>query len=374
MASDAAVQGVSGAIGGIVATIATYPLMTVTTRQATRVKEEPVVGEAGAVLKRPIVRSSGIGGLFGGLGTALFGTTISQGIYFYLYSLLRALAVERRQAAEARAAGAVTVALAAAAHGQGDITVAESLLVAALAGAGNVLLTNPVWMIATRMQVQRKQKPQPVRQERRAGAAAAAEEGGGGVRQEVDVVVDEGGDVPAPSFLAVCRSVYQEYGIKGFWNGVGASLVMVINPTLQYALYEWLIKVRAAARRREQRQLQGKAAAVAPTRASALEVFLLSALAKAGATIVTYPMLTIKTRLYTAKKGDKEMQYAGIADAATQILRREGLAGYYKGLNSKIVQSVLAAAILFVCKEKITDFARTLLHVAARNKAQRAIA
>ena len=64
--------------------------------------------------------------------------------------------------------------------------------------------------------------------------------------------------------------------------------------------------------------------AVAPARASALEVFLLSALAKAGATIVTYPMLTIKTRLYTAKKGDKEMQYAGIVDAATQILRREG--------------------------------------------------
>jgi hypothetical protein len=66
-------------------------------------------------------------------------------------------------------------------------------------------------------------------------------------------------------------------------------------------------------------------AGATPFRPSAGEVFLLSALAKAGATVLTYPMLTIKTRLYTARKGDKEMQYAGIVDAAAQILRREGM-------------------------------------------------
>ena len=33
-------------------------------------------------------------------------------------------------------------------------------------------------------------------------------------------------------------------------------------------------------------------------RASALEVFMLSALAKAGATLVTYPMMNIKTRMW----------------------------------------------------------------------------
>lgn len=38
-----------------------------------------------------------------------------------------------------------------------------------------------------------------------------------------------------------------------------------------------------------------------------------------------------------------------------------GLLGYYKGIKTKIVQSVLAAALLFMCKEKITDATRELL-------------
>jgi hypothetical protein len=35
-----------------------------------------------------------------------------------------------------------------------DIGLGPSLLVAFLAGCGNVLITNPIWTIATRMQVQ----------------------------------------------------------------------------------------------------------------------------------------------------------------------------------------------------------------------------
>jgi hypothetical protein len=43
---------------------------------------------------------------------------------------------------------------------------------------------------------------------------------------------------------------------------------------------------------------------------------------------------------------------------------KAGLGGYYRGLRTKIVQSVLAAALLFVAKEKITDFTRDLLEAA----------
>ena len=46
----------------------------------------------------------------------------------------------------------------------------------------------------------------------------------------------------------MARQVYGDYGIGGFWNGTAASLVMVINPTLQYALYEWLTAARAKLR------------------------------------------------------------------------------------------------------------------------------
>lgn len=362
MPSDAVVEGVSGAIGGIVATVATYPLMTVNTLQATRAKAAaPAADVEGQqqqqVAQRPrrrgtfyemaeVVREGGWGSLFQGLEASLIGTTVSQGIYFYLYSLLRRLAVLRRAAAEATAAGVPMAGrrlLAAADVRAANVTVAESLMVAALAGMGNVLLTNPIWMVATRMQAaSRAKKP----------AAQAQVAGKAGEVLEVDVAV------PKPSILAVARQVYAEYGIPGFWNGVSASMIMVINPTIQYALYEWLQAARAKLRV----GAGGPSGRPAP-RASAAEVFLISALAKTGATLLTYPMMNIKTRLYVARRSadGTVAPPTTVLRAAAEIMRTEGPGGYYRGLRTKIVQSVLAAALLFVAKEKISELTRDVL-------------
>jgi adenine nucleotide transporter 17 len=86
-----------------------------------------------------VVSKNGWTGLYRGLRVALVGTALSQGIYFYLYSTLRQAAVKMNRKGHRL-------------HSQ-DITVAESLIVAFLAGCGNVLLTNPFWVIVTRMQV-----------------------------------------------------------------------------------------------------------------------------------------------------------------------------------------------------------------------------
>lgn len=80
-------------------------------------------------------------------------------------------------------------------------------------------------------------------------------------------LTEHGRDALAPPCCpAVVRSVYSEYGVAGFWRGVGASLVMVCNPTIQYALYEWLMAARARVRQRQLRQQHGKAAAGAGQR------------------------------------------------------------------------------------------------------------
>ncbi len=41
---------------------------------------------------------------------------------------------------------------------------------------------------------------------------------------------------------------------QGFWKGVVPSLVMVINPTIQYVLYEWLARQLAAWRKKSGHQ------------------------------------------------------------------------------------------------------------------------
>lgn len=254
--------------------------------------------------------------MYNGLGASLIGTTVSQGVYFYFYSSLKSVAMRRRQMKNRASNGGM------------EQNVAESLIIASLAGMANVLLTNPIWIVATRMQTYRNNSLVKGR--------------------EKDPKLKEGRVIEsckAPSTLSIIASIYHDYGIRGFWNGVRASLIMVINPTIQYAIYEWLMAARLAKKKRP----------------SSLQVFLTSAVAKAGATILTYPMLTVKTRMMSARKHDTDLQYSGVFDAVAQIMNREGLRGYYRGMSTKITQSILGAAILLVCKEKITDITRNLI-------------
>ena len=56
-----------------------------------------------------------------------------------------------------------------------------------------------------------------------------------------------------------------------------------------------------------------------------MEIFLVSALAKLGATITTYPLLLIKQRLQSAgRHTHKDRQYSGTADAVQRIWKTEG--------------------------------------------------
>lgn len=227
------------------------------------------------------------------------------------------------------------------ARGSQDVQVFESLLTASLAGMGNVLLTNPIWMIATRMQSYENLAKQDKFKNK---LASIDDEAGGG---------SEPSSSP-PKPLAVAKMVYNEYGISGFWNGVTASLVMVINPTIQYAMYEWLMSLNKKMKKGKRK--------LHTFRPSTFEIFILSALSKAGATVMTYPLMTVKTRMMAARKTDAHLQYTSVWNAIAQIAKKEGFGGYYKGIKTKITQSILAASLLLVCKEKITEFTRDMLN------------
>lgn len=97
-ASEAAVEGISGAVGAMIACVATYPLMTISTKQA--VLRNGVLTKDDSKTRRgtlseitSILRNQGLQGLYHGIQPALIGTGVSQGVYFYLYGLLRKFAV-----------------------------------------------------------------------------------------------------------------------------------------------------------------------------------------------------------------------------------------------------------------------------------------
>jgi adenine nucleotide transporter 17 len=147
--------------------------------------------------------------LFAGLRPAVAATAVSQGIYHSIYSVLRQLAVAHKLAAMQRhqqqqqhapwSASAPSPPLLQQLPDGGKsvgISVGASMLVASLAGAVNVLVTNPLWVTITQIQALHRNQ----------GGAA-------------------GGSGAGMSTLAVARQVYRDHGLAGFFKGLMPSMV-----------------------------------------------------------------------------------------------------------------------------------------------------
>ncbi|KAK9130602.1 hypothetical protein Sjap_011089 [Stephania japonica] len=343
--SNAIVNGLAGAGAGIVAQIITYPIQTVNTRQQTeRIvrKDTPTATQncnyaKGNTLLQiiQVIRSEGWGGLFSGLKPSLFGTAASQGIYYYFYQIFRnkaeAIAIARRKKG----------------LGDGTLGMLSWLAVAALAGSLNVLLTNPIWVLVTRMQTHTQAERKIVEAKREMILKEASEINSTDLSLVQAKLSELDSIRPRPyGTLDAAREVYEEAGIRGFWKGIIPTLIMVCNPSIQFMIYESLVK-----------RLRAKRAAVknGSTTVTALEVFFFGALAKLGATVTTYPLLVVKSRLQAKQEtgGNVALKYTGTLDAIVKMIRFEGLPAFYKGMSTKIVQSVFAASVLFMVKEEL---------------------
>ncbi|CAN6289940.1 unnamed protein product [Urochloa humidicola] len=327
--SDALINGLAGAGGGIVAQLLTYPLQTVNARQQTECDpSKPAFKDGAARQLYLVVKNEGWERLYGGLMPSLAGTAASQGVYYYFYQIFR-------NRAEAKALERSRRGL-----GDGSVGMLQSLTVAALSGCVNVLITNPIWVAVTRMQTHRKanklQSPQDLTCPKDKALEASTAE-----------------NTPYKT-VDVFQELYKESGVLGFWKGVIPALIMVSNPAIQFMLYETLLK---RLKKRRASNLKGADGL------TALEIFLLGAIAKLGATVVTYPLLVVKARLQAKQRidDDKRHRYKGTFDALTKLVQYEGLTGMYKGMGTKIVQSVFASALLFMIKEELVKGARLLV-------------
>ncbi|KAG6648164.1 hypothetical protein I3843_07G126400 [Carya illinoinensis] len=358
--SNAVANGLAGAGGGIIAQIITYPLQTVNTRQQTeRVAKKGLRNSDGSLptskrheVARPtntllqiiqVIRTEGWGGLYSGLRPSLFGTAASQGVYYYFYQVFK------------NRAEAIAAAHRDKGRGDGTVGMLSWLVVAAIAGSLNVLFTNPIWVLVTRMQTH-TQAERKIMEKRREALLREASE-----RSLVDSTLSDkltelDSEKPRPyGTLHAAREVYNEAGIAGFWKGIVPTLIMVCNPSIQFMIYESLLK---HLRRKRAANKQGS------KNITSLEVFLSGAVAKLGATLATYPLLVVKSRLQAKQEigGNISLRYSGTLDAIIKMIRYEGLPAFYKGMSTKIVQSVFAASVLFMIKEELVKLYMTLAH------------
>jgi len=300
-----------------------------------------------------------------GVKPAAIGTVCSQGVYYYWFSFFNGEYLRMKERTTTREV-----------H---TLTPWESLITASLAGCVNVGLTLPIWTVVAKMQVASKT---PKRRDIDAEDAESENEDGAHKWSAVKTKNDRKGrevvsrvntrrrneeKAKALGFWTVAKEVYDTSGVAGFYGGLSASLIMVANPALQFAFYETL------------RQKQQRSSSTSSTSSnnnstiSALEAFVLGATAKIGATLATYPMLVIKSRLQVGRRevlgtkkntikataddkneGEKK-EYDGIVDCMKDLYTNEGgFFAFYDGLTTKLSQTALCAALMFSSKEEIS--------------------
>ncbi|KAK7804136.1 hypothetical protein U0070_020738 [Myodes glareolus] len=124
---------------------------------------------------------------------------------------------------------------------------------------------------------------------------------------------------------------------------------------------------------------------------SSLDVFIIGAIAKAVATTVTYPMQTVQSILrmggqcipeegechvksFLHLRNRKEASAAGRGlpsmslEEPEESCGRFGIMGLYKGLEAKLLQTVLTAALMFLVYEKLTAATFTVMGLKSTHK------
>ncbi|KAG0605365.1 hypothetical protein M758_9G052700 [Ceratodon purpureus] len=300
-------EATSGAVGGLLSTTLLYPLDTCKSKYQAEAKAG--VNRKYKSLFDVFWESVGQGkvsSLYQGLGTKNLQSVISQFIYFYSYSIFKQWYLAKAKVSK---------------MGTGT-----NLLVAAAAGTCTAVLTQPLDTASTRMQTSAFGKSK--------GLWATLTEGS-----------------------------WQEA-----YAGFGASLVLVSNPAIQYTVFEQLkdfllrpeVVVEVVGTERVRK--------TSPKVLTAFQAFLVGALAKTVATILTYPAIRAKIMLQAAESDeDKARRLYGendpnvrhrarnMLEAFQQIGTEEGVRGYFKGLHAQIVKTVLSAALMLMIKEKVAS-------------------
>lgn len=77
-----------------------------------------------------------------------------------------------------------------------------------------------------------------------------------------------------------------------------------------------------------------------------LTISFISIVSKFLATIITFPLVTLRTKAYTS---DVDM---GVWERLSEVVRKDGVFGLYKGFNTKMAKTLTSNALKMVAFEK----------------------
>ncbi|KAG4094987.1 peroxisomal carrier protein [Neocallimastix lanati (nom. inval.)] len=317
-------NAIAGSVSSAFANTITYPLDIAKTRLQVQthsqdIKDEEKLYKGTIDCLRRMIKEEGFDGLYSGLFSSLFGTVASSFAYFFWYSLVKKGYYKQYPKALEK-----------------PLSMKVELFLGGIAGIVSHLCTLPISVVTTRQQTTATENRK--------------------------------------NFINTIVEIVKEDGITSLWKGLKPSIMLTLNPSITYSVFE---RIKSGVL--ENRKNTGK-----KMKLSSFEVFIIGAFAKTVATVVTYPLIMAKIKLQwkPAKKENETEEerkerlrksYNGIADVLKKSYKANGIPGLYQGMQAQILKAVLTQAILFVSKEKLnlyTYYAICALkrHVSVRTK------
>lgn len=295
-------------IGGMAGAVFTSPLDVVKTRlqsdiyksqyKSTAMAHHSPVGKAMAHVSDTIgiisnvYRLEGVRALFKGLGPNLVGVIPARSINFFSYGLGKDIFSRT--------------------FNDGKESVGVQLSAAACAGIITSTATNPIWLVKTRLQLDK-----------------ASAEGSRQYKNSWDTIT----------------KVIKKEGFFGLYRGLTASYLGVAESTIQWVLYE---QMKSFIRNREQHRRE---MGIPHTNADkVLDWFATSGAAGAAklmASLITYPHEVVRTRLRQAPMENGKPKYSGLVSCFKLVIKEEGLATMYSGLTPHLLRTVPNSIVMF---------------------------
>ncbi|CZR61285.1 related to peroxisomal ATP carrier [Phialocephala subalpina] len=172
-----------------------------------------------------------------------------------------------------------------------------------------------------------------------------------------------------PTVSDIAATIRKEKGLQGFWSGYSASLILTLNPSITFFLYETFKRAFLPRSQRDD--------------PSARITFIMAAFSKAIASTITYPFSLAKARAQTSSKPPVDKESAEIImqevehidnkssakkagsdakkfaksntvfDTILKIYRTEGAAALYKGIWGEILKGFFSHGITMIIKETV---------------------
>ncbi|KAB5559793.1 mitochondrial carrier domain-containing protein [Coniochaeta sp. 2T2.1] len=314
---------VAGGVGGMTAAALTAPLDVLKTRLQSDFYQNQLRQSRAALGSTPmnpfrasvyhlketlqilgsVHSTEGIRGLFRGLGPNLIGVVPARSINFFTYGNGKNLIAHY--------------------FNNGEENAWVHLGAATVAGVVTSTATNPIWLIKTRLQLDK---------------STAAHSGGVAKRQY-------------KNSLDCIQQVVRKEGFRSLYKGMSASYLGVTESSLQWVLYEQL---KGSLARREQRiEASGREKTTWDHTIDWTGKFLSAGSAKLFAAVLTYPHEVARTRLRQAPPEGAPRKYTGLIQCFKVVFKEEGMIGLYGGMTPHLMRTVPSAAIMFGMYEGI---------------------